>query len=264
LATGEVPKRLWLIGGTSESAQIAEAIAPLKLPCTITVTTAAATALYPQIEFFQIIVGQIDPYNLDTFFQQQQIGAVLDASHPHAVAVSQGAMASAARWEIPYLRYERPSLSLETQAGNVIALESFDALLAGNYLHQQRVLLTVGCKPLPQFQSWQDHSTLFARTLPTANSIEVALSAGFTSDRIIALRPPISAELEKALWHHWQISLVVTKASGKAGGEEVKQAAAAELGIPLIVITRPSITYPQQTSDLSEVLAFCRQHILLS
>ena len=36
-------------------------------------------------------------------------------------------------------------------------------------------------------------------------------------DRIIAIRPPISRELEQALWQQWRISLVVTKASGQSG-----------------------------------------------
>jgi precorrin-6A/cobalt-precorrin-6A reductase len=51
--------------------------------------------------------------------------------------------------------------------------------------------------------------------------------------------------------------MVVTKASGTAGGEDIKHQIAAELGVKLIVIDRPSIAYPQQTSDLQTALAFC-------
>ena len=61
------------------------------------------------------------------------------------------------------------------------------------------------------------------------------------------------------MWQQWQISLAVTKASGKAGGEDIKRQVAASLGIPLIIITRPGIVYPQQTSEVADILAFCQR-----
>lgn len=241
---------------------MASAIASLGLPCTVTVTTKAAEALYYQSPKLQLLVGRLAANQLGQFLQQQQITAILDASHPYAVEISQMAIQAAAKQQIPYLRFER--LPVKAQAikdSQVICFDSFDTLLAGNYLHQQRVLLTIGCQALPLFRSLQDKSTLFARILPAIASIETALAAGFSSERIIALRPPVAAELEKVLWRHWDISLVVTKASGVVGGEEVKRKVAAELGIPLIVIERPRVEYPQQTSDLAEALAFCQSYV---
>ena len=241
---------------------MASAIASLGLPCTVTVTTKAAEALYYQSPKLQLLVGRLTANQLGQFLQQQQITAILDASHPYAVEISQMAIQAAAKQQIPYLRFER--LPVKAQAikdSQVICFDSFDTLLAGNYLHQQRVLLTIGCQALPLFRSLQDKSTLFARILPAIASIETALAAGFSSERIIALRPPVAADLEKVLWRHWDISLVVTKASGVVGGEEVKRKVAAELGIPLIVIERPRVEYPQQTSDLAEALAFCQSYV---
>ncbi|MBD0344655.1 MAG: precorrin-6A reductase, partial [Coleofasciculus sp. Co-bin14] len=149
----------------------------------------------------------------------------------------------------------------QVETAAVISLDSFETLLASEYLDQQRVLLTVGYKALPLFRSWQNRSTLFARILPSVTSLEAAIAAGFTSDRIIALRPPITAELEKALWRHWDISLVVTKASGVAGGEDTKRSVAAELGISLVIIARPCVKYPQHTSDFSVALQFCQRYV---
>jgi precorrin-6A/cobalt-precorrin-6A reductase len=210
----------------------------------------------------RVRVGRLDVGQLEPFLQEQRIAAVLDASHPYAVEISRMAIAAAAARHIPYVRFER--VAVDTQADNqqVITLDSFNTLLASDYLHQQRVLLTIGYKALPLFRSWQERSTLFARILPAVKSLEAAIAAGFASDRIIALRPPVTAELEKALWRYWDISLVVTKASGVAGGEDIKRSVAAELGIPLVVIARPAIDYPQQTSDLSVALEFCRSHVV--
>jgi precorrin-6A/cobalt-precorrin-6A reductase len=262
-------EKIWLIGGTSESAKIAEALTAERFPCIVTVTTPAARSLYLPSPYLKIETALIETSQMESFCQREEIAAIVDASHPYATEVSQGAIALHARYaialatqkQIPYLRYERPSINTHLNDENAISLDSFEKLIEGDYLLGQRVLLTVGYKALPLFQPWQNRATLFARLLPAVNSLEAAIRAGFSSDRIIALRPPVSAELEKALWQQWQISLVVTKASGEAGGEDIKRSLARELGIPLIVIKRPKVVYPQQTSDICEVLAFCRQYL---
>lgn len=253
------PGTLWLIGGTQESAELARAIAPLRIPCLISVTTASARLLYPPAPTLSVRVGTLDAEQVEGFLQAARIGAILDASHPFATTISQLAIAAAARHHLPYLRYERPEVQ---DTAGILYLDSFATLLAGNYLEQQRVLLTLGYRALAQFQPWQARSTLFARILPSLAALETALEAGFTPDHLIALRPPISLDLERALWQQWRVSLVVTKASGIPGGEAVKAQVAAELGVQLVAIARPKVTYPQQTSDLAAALTFCQQLLL--
>ncbi len=270
--------RIWLIGGTQESAQIVRALyeqlheqvvlaasvgggvpeaghRPRPLPCTITVTTAAARSLYPDHPHFRIHVGTLTPDTLAQFLQDQQIIAILDASHPYAVQISQTAIALAQQHHLPYLRYERPTLNpIHPPAHPLIHSPTLPIPNPDD-----RVLLTLGYRTLHEFQSWQTRATLFARILPSVTALEAALAAGFTSDRLIALRPPISLELERALWQQWQISMVVTKASGQPGGEDVKRELAAELGVKLVVIPRPVVEYPQQTSDVAIAVQFCHQ-----
>ena len=249
--------RIWLIGGTSDSATIAQMLLDSDIPFIVTVTTKTACSLYCTDE---IAVGRMNRVEMESFCQKG-IVAVVDASHPYAVEVSQSAIAVAAKANLPYLRYERVkypgSTAIQTNA-NITELASFDDLVAGDYLQNKRVLLTVGCKALPLFQPWQSKAVLFARVLPKISSLETALTSGFKSDRLIAIRPPLERALEKALWQQWQINLVVTKASGTAGGEDVKRQVAADLNIPLIIITRPQVVYPRQTSVFAEVVAFCR------
>ncbi len=250
--------KVWLIGGTSDSATIAKILTGADIPLVITVTTTAAKTLYSANA--EIVVGSMDVIAMRSFCQQNFLRAVIDASHPYATEVSRQAIAVTTQLNLAYLRYERANCQGSTSRqlnSEVIELDSFERLLAGDYLTHQRVLLTIGCKALPKFQSWQNKATLFARVLPKIKSLETAIAAGFTSDRLIAIRPPLSISTETALWQQWQISLVVTKASGEAGGEDIKRQVAASLGIPLIVIARPQISYPQQTSKIEEVLAFC-------
>ncbi len=251
-------KKIWLIGGTGESATIAESIAFHQLTCLVTVTTENAKTLYPISPYLTIQKGALSGDQIRGLCQQENIIAIVDASHPYAVQISQQAIAVSQEYQIPYLRYERSSLP---PSPGIITLNNFDTLINGDYLQGERVLLTVGYKALPLFKLWQNRTVLFARVLPRIQSLEVALKAGFSGDRLIALRPPISRELEQALWQQWNITLVITKASGKQGGEEIKRLVATELGVKLIVIDRPLVNYPQQTDQLSDIIKFCCQYI---
>jgi precorrin-6A/cobalt-precorrin-6A reductase len=253
--------QIWLIGGTSESVILAEAIAAANINCIVTVTTETAKQLYSQYHpLLKIRVGCLDQNSILSFLKQQKITAILDASHPFAVEISKLAIATATHYNIPYLRYERSSCDLQQNENNILYLDSFETLLSGNYLTEKRVMLTLGYRHLHQFKSWQEYSTLFVRLLPSVVSLEAAFNTGFTPDRIIAIRPPISIELEKALWQQWNISLVVTKASGKAGGEATKRKVAAELSIPLVIINRPTVNYPQITTDINKAIEFCQNY----
>lgn len=246
-------RRIWLIGGTQESARIARAFAEQQISCIVTVTTESARSLYPSS--LPIRVGKLTPADLKMFLREHFVFAIVDASHPFAAEISQLAIAIAGELKLPYLRFERANVSGEP----LLTFPNLAALLETNLLVGERVLLTLGYRSLPQFAQWHDRAVLFARILPSAEALSAAHAAGFGGDRLIALRPPISAELEAALWRQWQISIVVTKASGAAGGEDVKQQVAAELNVKLVTIDRPVLAYPQQTSSLTKVMQFCRK-----
>jgi precorrin-6A/cobalt-precorrin-6A reductase len=253
-------KRIWLIGGTQESAILAQAIQQANLSCLISVTTDSAVSLYPIASSIEVIVAKFSPDQLSSFLINNQISVILDCSHPFAVEISRTAIATACQLKIPYLRFEREEIISPNQSG-IQYVASFERLLSQNLLLNQRTLLTIGYRYLPLFQPWQTKAMLFARILPSQIALETALNSGFTSDRIMAFRPPISLELERSLWQHWQITTVVTKASGTPGGEDTKRKIAAELGIQLIIVERPIVEYPQFTSSVSEALNFCRQFL---
>lgn len=250
-------KQVWLIGGTQESAILAQAIAQSQIPCIISVTTESAKCLYPESEYLTIWVGKLEKHQINQFVTNHHINRILDASHPYAVEISQLAIAISQTYNIPYLRYERPVINSQP-SDQIQYLDSLETLLKANYLQGKRVLLTLGYRSLSAFAQWQDQAILFARILPSAVALNAALKAGFTPDRIMALRPPLSLELEQALWQHWQISLVVTKASGTAGGEDIKINLAQQLNLPLIIITRPVIDYPQVTDSINDGMEFVK------
>lgn len=268
--------RLWLIGGTQESRSLVEGILTSTMlagrelsscPLLVSVTTETARQLYPETTALVVWVGKLTPQQGDLFIMTHQIGAILDVSHPFAVDISRLAIALSQRHRLPYLRYERADLNTLESAhwqdtrgrpGNVVLVQLTE-LFTGGYLRGERTLLTVGYRQLSSCKGWQSSGTLFARILPSPVALTAALAAGFTSDRIIALRPPVSPALEKALWQQWHITQVVTKASGQAGGEDRKQAIAAELGIRLLRVMRPFVPYPAQTACLDTAIDFVLQ-----
>lgn len=244
---------LWLIGGTSESRALVDLLLPYEIPLVITVTTPNAAHLYPQHPQIQVRVGRLDTGNLLPFITAYNICGIIDASHPYATVISQGAIAFSQTHNLPYLRYERPDL--ETTGAMVV--RDWAALLTGEMLQDRRVLFIVGYRPLAQLAPWQHRGLFFARILPSAMALNAALAAGFTPDRLIALRPPVTAALELALWQQWRIDTVVIKASGTPGGQGVKQEVAQALGVRLLIIQRPEINYPQQSRNPEDILNFC-------
>jgi len=252
--------RIWLVGGTTESVDLANILVPYHLPCIVTVISPSAQHHYPQSSELHVHTGALNPSTIESFLHDHHIAAILDASHPYATEISNLAMSVATHFQLPYLRFERssPSTGTSTNNGLIIEVDSVSQLLQDKFLRQQRVLLTIGRTPLHRFRDWHGDSTLFARVLPQSQALQTALAAGFRCDRIIALQPPISFALEKALWQQWQISVVITKASGQPGGEPIKRQVAQALGVSLVIIKRPTLAYPQQTSDLQTALQFCQ------
>jgi precorrin-6A/cobalt-precorrin-6A reductase len=267
-----VPEELamiWLIGGTSESKQLAIALQERGIPFVITVVTASARQLY--LPNMLVRVGKLDSGAIAKFIQTERIAAILDASHPFAVEISREAIAIAQALQIPYLRFERERAQPDGKGdetknhltSSIKIVNSIEDAIQPDLLEQQRVFLTLGYQQLHLFRHWHDRSQLYARILPATESLQSALNAGFSPDRLIALRPPISAALEKALWQQWQITTVITKASGLPGGEDRKIAIAAELGMQLILVARPKLDYPRQTDSMLESVLFCKESCIV-
>ncbi len=134
---------LWVIAGTGEAVALAHRLAAEGIPCLVTVTTAAARQSYSETPNLKVRVGGLEVATLGEFIAAQGIGAVLDVSHPFAVEISQGAIAAAQALNLPYWRYERPSLAQSPDHSLIRPVVNLEALLTPNTLAGQRVLLTL-------------------------------------------------------------------------------------------------------------------------
>ncbi|MEN9235802.1 MAG: precorrin-6A reductase [Gloeomargarita sp. GMQP_bins_25] len=246
---------LWLIGGTRESAELAARLGT-DVPCVITVASERARRLYNCLAA-PVVVGRLTPEQLDAFVRAYQVTHILDMSHPHAVQISQLAITCAERYRLPYLRYERPQI--HNPSPSCFYWQEVEELFTRYPLGRERILVTVGYRQLPRLRPYWGEHTWFVRILPDPVALNTALTVGFAPENIVAIWPPVSYALERALWQQWRITQVIAKASGVPGGEDVKQTLAQELGVVLHLLHRPAIAYPRQTADLQVALTFAQQ-----
>ena len=116
-----------------------------------------------------------------------------------------------------------------------------------------KVFLTIGVKGLKDFCDAfgsQELDRVCVRVMPVAESVIACERCGISRKNILAAEGPFDLEMNKACIHHFGISFLVTKETGKEGGFREKLQAAEDCGIEMITIMRP---LEESGYDLAEV-----------
>ena len=79
---------------------------------------------------------------------------------------------------------------------------------------------------------------------------------GLSPKQIVAMQGPFSTELNVELFKHASAEVIVTKNSGQIGGADTKLEAAQILNLPVVMIERPKIFYPNLAETFEDVLNF--------
>jgi precorrin-6A/cobalt-precorrin-6A reductase len=235
---GTVRKTILLLSGVSEGPVLAQALlaADYGVVATVTQTAAREHLFGPLQHALTVEVRGFTAESLRDFLLHRGVSLVLDATHPFAVRITQIAATVCASLQVPYVRYQRPDW--EPPAGTVYAANYPEAAAMLPALGT-RALLTIGSKQLKHFAHLHDRLRLYARVLPAPASVQQALDAGFAQAHILALRPPFSLDFNTSILREYAIDVLVTKASGVAGGVVEKVMAAHALGIACLMIRRP-------------------------
>ena len=180
---------------------------------------------------------------------------LVDATHPYANLISEQLMRLSQELGIPYLRYERPG-SVEISETATLCATMAEAVEHAMKIGK-RIFLATGSKDLSSFLQAPGAQQLqwFARVTPEPETIQRAVDLGLPRAHICAMQGPFSQDFNRALWRDWRIDCIVTKESGEAGGYQAKVAAAAALGIPLLVVKRPPMSYPVLATTFEAVQA---------
>ncbi len=240
---------IWLIGGTSDATHIAEQLLSLNHKLIVTVVSEQGRLACKGLEC-SVFVGAMDADRMGAFIREHDVEQIVDASHPFAQNVSENALIAAQKAKLNYVRYERP-LKRYSSAMYVNSYEEAVDFLSSR---DGNVLLTTGSRMLQKFSPLKT-DRLFVRVMPCREGLEACEVLGISMKQILAFNGQVSTELNYQIIREFNIRYVVSKDSGDAGALPEKVTAAERAGIPIIIIERPRIVYPELCSSFEELLS---------
>ncbi|MBB6443935.1 precorrin-6A reductase [Bacillus benzoevorans] len=242
------------LAGTSDARELAIAIQEAGFPILASVVTVSA-AKSLQEAGINTRMGRLTAADMIGLIRYKRIQAIVDASHPFAEEASKNALQAAESANVPYIRYERELQQYDD--GKLIIVRDYEA--AAKLAAEKRgvIMLTTGSKTLEIFAkelAGLENTRFIARMLPRIDNLEKCAALGIEQKNIVAMQGPFSKELNKALYIHYGVTLMITKESGKAGSVDEKIDAALECGIETILIARPAIQYQNLYRSFAGVL----------
>lgn len=253
-------QRILIFAGTTEGRKLAETLDQAGFSCEVCVATEYGREVMPEGGNLHVREGRIGEEGMEALMRQEHFLAVVDATHPYAVEVTEHIRHSAARTGLPYLRLSRDTKTEPEGAEHMPYIRYADSAAESIcYLKELpgNILLTTGSKELSLYTGEPSlRDRLYVRVLPGLESIAICKEQGLPGKQIIAMQGPFSEKLNEALIEQFEIGVLVTKESGHAGGFPEKIRAAEHAGIPVIVIKNPE---KDQGDTWEEVLAEIRR-----
>lgn len=252
-----------LLGGTSETAAIATALAGAGAG--VLVSTATDETLdIGRGGRIERRWGRLDEPAMLELVVARGIRAIVDASHPYATGAHVTAQAVAKRAGIPCVSFVRkgtwefagaappstkrlgvaPNTTAQGQgparpAIHLAADHGEAAVLAFSF--GRSVLLTTGANNLVVYaqEARRTSIRLVVRVLPREESIRACREAGVAATDIIAAKGPFTVEQNLRHIDDFDIGTLVTKDSGREGGVDAKLQAAMQRKCEVVVVERP-------------------------
>lgn len=231
-------EKVLIFGGTAEGRNLAEYLYKNRISFHICVATEYGEKLLPEGEGISITARRLDVDEMKALILEQQIGTVIDATHPYAALVTKNIKTACKETKTEYIRLSREEAG--DALGDHIYVDSVEE--AAQYLKANtgNALLTTGSKELAKYTVVPEYGTrLYARVLSTPKVVEECVELGFEGRNLICMQGPFSEELNYVMLKQIKADYLVTKESGDAGGFEEKLRAAKKAGAKAIVIGRP-------------------------
>ena len=243
-----------LLGGTSDAPPIALCLAEAGYRVLVSQATDVPleTPLHRNIEARS---GPLDERSLTELVDNQGVRAIVDATHPYAVAAHAAAGRVADQKGIPCLRFLRPAAVAEAAPGVELVADHAAAAVAA-FRRGRPVLLTTGTRNLRPYveQARRTGLKLVVRVLDHAQSLNACRQAGIRPEEVIAGRGPFSVDDNRRHVRACGAGVLVTKDSGAAGGTAEKLQAAQTEGCDVIVIARPALGNRQGFTEIDAIL----------
>ncbi|MBA4603695.1 precorrin-6A reductase [Thermoactinomyces mirandus] len=248
------------LAGTGDARRLAVCLHREQIALLATVVTENAAGSLRKAGI-PVRVGRLATQEMASLIRERGCSHVVDASHPFAEEASRNAIQAARICGIPYIRYERPVCPYKNHPG-IRVVSSYEEAAEEAARRKGTILLTTGSKTLHIFAGkllLDPEICLVVRLLPNRDNLEKCAELGIRQKNIIAMQGPFGKELNRALYRHYGITTMVTKESGQAGSVDEKVESALELGIDVIMISRPKLDYSTSFSTAEEVVAVLRK-----
>ena len=237
--------RILILGGTTEASALSALLAAdARFAPTLSLAGRTRSPRLPAIPCR--IGGFGGAAGLQRWLIEQNIAAVIDATHPYAARISVNAVAAAAGANVPLGSLLRPSWRPVAGDDWREVAAPFDAAAAIGAA-PRRVFLSVGRLELPAFRAAPQHHYL-ARTIDPIDDAQ--LPPDLT---VIHGRGPFAIDDEMQLLQQHAITVVVSKNSGGTA-TYAKIAAARRLGLPVVMIARPDKPAGHALTDAEDAM----------
>ena len=236
--------RILLLGGTTEASLLARALAAAGKDAVFSYAgrtdSPVAQPLPMRVGGFGGVAGLVD------YLRAERIGAVVDATHPFAAQMSRNAIKACRLAGVPLIGLERAAW-VAGAGDRWTHVGSIEAAIAALPDRPARVFLAIGKQNLAGFAAKPHHYLLRLVDAPDAPPLPDCT--------VILARGPFEVEADKALMIQHNISHIVAKNAGGAGAE-AKLIAARTLGLPVILIDRPTLPARRVVASVAEVMAW--------
>ena len=236
--------RILLLGGTSEASALARALAGAGADAVFSYAgrTGAPIAqpLPTRVGGFGGVAGLVD------YLRAERITHLVDATHPFAAGMSRNAIDAAAETGVPLIAFERPPWR-PGPGDDWRRVAGIDAAVAALPDTPTRVFLAIGKQTLAAFAAKPQHHYLLRLVDPPDGPLPLP-----DAQAVIA-RGPFDEAGDLALLADHRIGWIVAKNAGGAG-VEAKLIAARRLGLPVVMIDRPSLPDRRTAGTVGEVM----------
>jgi precorrin-6A/cobalt-precorrin-6A reductase len=242
--------RVLILGGTGDAAQLAAKLSAF--PDLEVISSLAGRTLQPTLPPGLLRSGGFGgAEGLTAYLQDQNIKALIDATHPFAAQMSWNAAAATAKTGVPYLRLERPAWTKE-RGDRWIDVETVEAAVQAIPSDAKRVFLSIGRQQLAPFVSLS-HRWFLMRAIDPPGA-HLPLPPG----ELLLDRGPFSLAQERQLLQDYRIDAMVSKNSGGAATYP-KLIAARELNLTVVMVQRPTMPPGETVADVEGAIAWLCQ-----
>ena len=242
-----------VLGGTSDSIEICNLFNTHNLSYFVSVTTAYGEDLARRCTD-KVLLKKLTIEDMVDIIKENKIDKVIDATHPYAVEVSTNAIKACEFSNIKYIRFERESLINQIDYENKYIVETIEEACDVANKIGNNIFIGTGSKNLGIYKELIKNKNLMARVLPTSEVLISCENLGFNADNIIAMKGPFTQEMNESTYKQYNIDLVITKESGAAGGFLEKVNACKTLNIPVVIMKRKEMNYPNTIGTVERLV----------